>query len=65
MMWYVAACSLLFGFVPGGWKSWGIILVELQELFPLWSVASLLWLLKLPQIVGKIAGENNSNIDIF
>lgn len=58
------ATAGVFSVVAGGYKSQGILLVELQERYADWSASSLLWVFSLSSLANKLTGKlakNNPN----
>ena len=55
----IPACCGLFGFVSEGFKTQGVILVELQEMFPEESAESILWVFSLTMLMNRGTGEHN------
>ena len=52
----------MFGFVTSGFKSQGIVLVELQELYPDKSVKDILWVFSMSTLCNRLSGESHSLI---
>lgn len=47
----------LFCLVAGSYKSQGLVLVELQEMFPDYTATEVLWIYGVAQVAGRISGE--------
>lgn len=50
------ACGGMMAFLAGVRKNQGVILVELMEMYPDYSLTSLLWIFSLSKLIGRGAG---------